>query len=281
MDDDGPLSCLVPADIRRVLHCHGTIPIVSAPCNRFGGRSGAVPPFVARRTPIETVQSNPPVRRAKRSSLRVGGPTAATPVPRAKTGGIGGRPRPCLHCDPSRLLCPALPLEAHAPLPGAVNVRRARAVQDLAESHRGAGRVNEPRLSSHGAAFPGLVGPALHPPCPAPGQSDGTDPATSVVLPIRSCCPHHTYHPAPRGGGGGGLCDLDWRSMTTAMDADEQPEPESFDEELGSPGLTFESGLLVGVGVGIAVLMIVLWRRRKRKRRPIAATESPASSVAI
>ena len=67
--------------------------------------------------------------------------------------------------------------------------------------------------------------------------------------------------------------------MTTGMDAAGQPEPESFDEELGSPSLTFESGWVVGLCVGIAALMIVLRRRRKRKRKRIVATDSPASAV--
>lgn len=69
--------------------------------------------------------------------------------------------------------------------------------------------------------------------------------------------------------------------MTTSVDAPDQPEPESLDEELGSPGLTFESGWLVGLLVGITVLLIFLRRRRRRKRRQVAATDSLAPLLVV
>ncbi|MGD0312241.1 MAG: hypothetical protein ABSC90_07250 [Acidimicrobiales bacterium] len=63
--------------------------------------------------------------------------------------------------------------------------------------------------------------------------------------------------------------------MTTATDSADRPGREAVDEELGSPGLTFESAWLVGLLVGITMLLIFLRRHRKRRRGRIAASDSP------
>jgi hypothetical protein len=49
-------------------------------------------------------------------------------------------------------------------------------------------------------------------------------------------------------------------------------EPVSVDEQLGSPGLTFESGWLLGVALGFTVIVVIgrrLRRRRKNRLNPM------------
>lgn len=54
------------------------------------------------------------------------------------------------------------------------------------------------------------------------------------------------------------------------MTVDDQP-PISVDEQLGSPGWTFEEGLLIGLSLGLGVLVVV-GRRRSRRREDSGAT---------
>jgi hypothetical protein len=54
--------------------------------------------------------------------------------------------------------------------------------------------------------------------------------------------------------------------MIWAMELVDDPEPESIDEQLGSPVLTFESGWLVGVIVGLTTILIIGHRLRRRRR---------------
>jgi hypothetical protein len=60
--------------------------------------------------------------------------------------------------------------------------------------------------------------------------------------------------------------------MICSMEPVPHPEPESIDEQLGSPALTFESGWLVGVIVGLMTILIVGRHLRRRRRR---ATRDP------
>ena len=57
---------------------------------------------------------------------------------------------------------------------------------------------------------------------------------------------------------------------TPRMTVDDQP-PISVDEQLGSPGWTFEEGLLIGLSLGLGVLVVV-GRRRSRRREDSGAT---------
>ena len=46
-------------------------------------------------------------------------------------------------------------------------------------------------------------------------------------------------------------------------------EPESVDEQLGSPGLTLEIGLLLGVVLGLLVVVVMERRRRRRRKNRV------------
>ena len=49
-------------------------------------------------------------------------------------------------------------------------------------------------------------------------------------------------------------------------------EPESVDEQLGSPGQTFEFGWLLGVALGLTVIVVIgrrLKRRRQNRLKPV------------
>jgi hypothetical protein len=50
------------------------------------------------------------------------------------------------------------------------------------------------------------------------------------------------------------------------MEISDQPVPPSTDEQLGSPGLTLESGWVAGALIGLAVIVVVGGRRRRRVR---------------
>jgi hypothetical protein len=54
--------------------------------------------------------------------------------------------------------------------------------------------------------------------------------------------------------------------MIYAMELVSDLEPESIDEQLGSPVLTFESGWLVGVIAGLTAILIVGRHLRRRRR---------------
>ena len=64
---------------------------------------------------------------------------------------------------------------------------------------------------------------------------------------------------------------LDTRAVGNSrrMDDEEaEPDVESVDEQLGSPGWTFEKGWLAGLALGLAALVVVGRRRARRRRVP-------------
>ena len=52
-------------------------------------------------------------------------------------------------------------------------------------------------------------------------------------------------------------------------------EPESVDEQLGSPGLTVESGLLLGVVLGFIVMIVIGIRLRRRRKNSVGSVKCP------
>jgi hypothetical protein len=57
------------------------------------------------------------------------------------------------------------------------------------------------------------------------------------------------------------------------MDAiDMEPQPQTADEQLGSPGFSFELGWLAGVVLGALAIATVVRRRARRDRDAIADT---------
>jgi hypothetical protein len=55
-------------------------------------------------------------------------------------------------------------------------------------------------------------------------------------------------------------------------------EPESVDEQLGSPGLTFESGWLLGVALGFIVIVVIGRRLRRRRRQQVGQPSGPGGA---
>ncbi len=56
------------------------------------------------------------------------------------------------------------------------------------------------------------------------------------------------------------------------MEITDEPVAPSADEQLGSPGLTFESGWLAGTVIGLVVIVLVGGRRRRRIRNRAAVS---------
>ena len=104
---------------------------------------------------------------------------------------------------------------------------------------------------------------------PAPEGSSTPDPK-AVASRAEGRPPEEASSDNPRAQAQAILEESEQR-ITDGMKAADS-EPESMDEQLGSPGLTFETGWLLGVVLGLIVIVVIgrRLRRRRRQRRQTA-----------